>query len=398
MSPDDLARRFEEIPVPDERGAEQRGWEVVSAALEERGDRARRPRSGRLARRRLLAVAASAAAVAVAVTPPGAALADWLSDVVDPRGPAARPALTSLPSSGRLLVDARNGPWVVARDGSKRRLGRYSDAAWSPRGLFVVAARGRQLVALEPSGAVRWALAREAPIADPAWSPDGFRIAYLSGGELRVVVADGSADRPVATAAPGSTPSWRPGSGHVLAYVDRADRIVAVDADSRRILWRTPTETQPTQLLWTAGGRRLVAVTARDVRVFDSRGRPLAATRMPAGVRAGTAALRPGGRELAVVRTRTASGSSEVVAYRVGSGIAPARRLFGGSGELDGLAWSPDGRWLLVGWPTADQWLFIRSTAVSELVAISNLGRQFDPGGNGASRFPRIAGWCCAAR
>jgi Tol biopolymer transport system component len=391
---DELRRALGETPIPDEQEAERRAWRMVSAAFD--GEPATARRGGIRSRLRpLSAIAATLVALAVAATPPGAALADWLAGVVNPSGPPARPALTSLPADGRLLVDTATGPWVVARDGSKRRLGRYSDAVWSPRGLFVVAARGRQLVALEPDGTVRWALARAAPIADPAWSPDGFRIAYRSGGQLRVVVADGTADKALAPIRAGSAPAWRPGSAHVLAYVDSAGRTTVVDADTRRTLWRTPASARPVRLLWTADGRRLIVVSAREVRVLDAAGRPLDAVQVPAGARAGDAAVSPRGSELAVVRSRPA-GRSEIVAYRIGPRLRPARRLFAGSGGFEGLTWSPDGRWLLAGWPAADQWIFIRSTAVTRLVAISNVGRQFDPGGNGAARFPRIAGWCCA--
>ena len=51
------------------------------------------------------------------------------------------PALFSLPASGQLLVTADSGAWVVDEDGSKRLLGGYREASWSPFGRFVVASR-----------------------------------------------------------------------------------------------------------------------------------------------------------------------------------------------------------------------------------------------------------------
>ena len=36
----------------------------------------------------------------------------------------------------------------------------------------------------------------------------------------------------------------------------------------------------------------------------------------------------------------------------------------------------PNGRWLLVGWVNADQWLFLRLTA-AKVQAVSNISRQF---------------------
>ncbi len=39
-----------------------------------------------------------------------------------------------------------------------------------------------------------------------------------------------------------------------------------------------------------------------------------------------------------------------------------------------GLAWSPDGRWLVTAAPAADQWIFLHGARV---VAVSNIARQF---------------------
>ncbi len=50
--------------------------------------------------------------------------------------------------------------------------------------------------------------------------------------------------------------------------------------------------------------------------------------------------------------------------------------IFSGRGELVGPTWSPDGRWLLVGWPAADQWVFVRADGAS-LRAVANVSGQF---------------------
>ena len=90
------------------------------------------------------------------------AVADWVRDLVRAERPTAgrAPALTALPSPGRLLVAGPGGVWVVQSCGGARRLGAYEDATWSPRGLFAGATRGRSLSAVEPDGTVRWTLAR----------------------------------------------------------------------------------------------------------------------------------------------------------------------------------------------------------------------------------------------
>jgi hypothetical protein len=143
--------------------SEWRAWEVVKAAHAER-DAVRRPVGPRR-----LAVAALAAALAavLVLSPAGAKVGDWIGEVVDPSPDATPSTLGSLPAGGRLLVVAPAGPWVVQDDGARRRLGDFRDATWSPGGLFVAAARGRELVALEPDGDEVWARPAPARVATP---------------------------------------------------------------------------------------------------------------------------------------------------------------------------------------------------------------------------------------
>ena len=176
--------------------------------------RARRARHGA---RRLRAAAAAAplgarrspsprallAAVVVAASAgaPGDAVARWVREVLGVGVPHPRPALVRVPGGGRLLVTGRDGAWVVAADGARRRLGDYDGASWSPRGLYVVAWRGGELFAVEPNGQVHWSLARPGPVAAARWSPiDGYRVAYLLRRTLRIVNGDGSGDRRLAAA------------------------------------------------------------------------------------------------------------------------------------------------------------------------------------------------------
>lgn len=391
MSERDIRGLLERATVPDREAAEDRAWRVVRAALGDAPAFDPRPTATRRLLRPILVVCLLGGLLIAALTPPGEAVAEWISDVVKP---ARAPSLTSLPANGRLLVNSTQGPWIVQRDGSQRRLGRYAEAAWSPRGLFVVAARGNQLVALEPNGAVRWALSRKEPISHPAWSPDGFRIAYLSGSTLRVVAGDGTGDAAIGPAGRRAEPSWRPGTAHELAYADRAGHVTVAQTDGRRALWRTGPGAPPRQLLWTPDGLGLVVVSDSSIQIFDPAGRRANAIPLPSGAGAGAAALDPTGRALALVQSRPAASRSEVVVLGLGPGTQP-RRLFAGSGRFDDLAWSPDGHWLLVTWPDADQWLFIRSTRVRKVQTVSNVTRQFDPGGRGRSPFPRVSGWCC---
>ena len=110
MSERQITELLRRMPVPAEREAEERAWRVVQAAFEQRVPAPRRRRSNRLA----IAVAIGILALALALTPAGAKVADLVHDVVHPGEKNARPELTSLPTSGRLLVTSPTGAWVGA--------------------------------------------------------------------------------------------------------------------------------------------------------------------------------------------------------------------------------------------------------------------------------------------
>ena len=311
------------LDVPINEGAEERVWQVLHTAFEERTPSPRESKTWRP-----ILVLATAAVIAGAIaSPPGQAVLDSIREAVGIE--RAQPALFSLPAPGRLLVESAYGVWVVQADGSKRRLGDWREASWSPFGRFVVVARANELAAVEPNGDVRWSLARP-NVRFPRWAGDRIdtRIAYLSGTTLRVVAGDGTGDRLVRRNVAVAAPAWVPGEGFRLAYTDRAGRTVIVDADTGRVV-------------------RTTAAPAPD----------------------------------AAIRQRGAA--SEVV--------AGGRVVFRGTGEFRDVARSPDGRWLLVTWPTADQWVFVRTDGRREIEAVSGITRQF-----GGGSFPRIAGWCCA--
>ncbi len=302
--------------APDERAAEDRAWAVVRRAYAEREPVAWPRRHARP----LVAGALVAAAVAAVLSPPGRSVVHSLRKAVGVQG--AQTELFSLPAPGRLLVSGSGGTWIVNRDGSRRRLGSYRDAAWSPHGLFVAATRPNELLALDPKGNVRWTLPRRSP-RFPAWTGTraDTRIAYLAGGKLHVVAGDGTGDHAIGSAA-AVRPVWLP--GRVVVY---------------------------------SNGRRLVA--------YDDASRSFR-----------PATLRPVG-----PASRRRAGLSEVV--------SGGRVVFRGTGSFGQVVPSPDGRWLLVTWPTAGQWVFVQPGPPRHIVGVSRISSQF--GG-----FPRVEGWCCA--
>jgi hypothetical protein len=243
-------------PAPGELEAAERSWAVVAAAYQARE---RKPWLERHSRA-VIGVAVAAALAVAAVTPPGRAFVERVREVagVSP----SEPALVRLPAPGRLLVESARGPWVVRQDGSKRRLGDYDEASWSPQGLFVVATAGRRLVALEPDGDIRWTVTRPRRLADPRWAPSGFRIAYREDDTLRVVAGDGTNGHTLVQRVAPIATAWRPGeTSNVLAYLDRDGTLHIVDVDTGDELWRAPAPEGTAQLVWSKDGSRLLAVS-----------------------------------------------------------------------------------------------------------------------------------------
>jgi hypothetical protein len=394
-----LRTLLREEPIPGAAEAERRGLALVERAYAERRPAAR-PVLPRLA----VALAAAALLAALLLSPAGAAVRNWIGDVFTAGVRNAQPALTEVPGGGRLLVQSPRGPWVVQPDGSRRLLGHYDKASWSPHGLFVAAASARTLSAIEPDGTPHWSISAAGPVSDPRWSPSGFRIAYRAGRSLRVIRADGSGDRRLGTAAP-VAPVWFPLGAHLLAYVDAARRLRIVDADTGRTLATVPAAPAVTALSWSADGRVLGEVSPHGLRL-----RPLHLDKLADRIRLGSArrvplpsdavpraaAFGPRGHTIAALLERRARASeprSEALLINAGGG--PPRRLFAVSGRLHELAWSPDGSRLLLAWPAADQWLFIPTGGRGHLQAVGNIASVFSPGHGGQAPFPQIDGWCC---
>jgi hypothetical protein len=148
------------------------------------------------------------------------------------------------------------------------------------------------------------------------------------------------------------------------------------------------------QLSWSADGRLLAVVQRTRVTVLDGAGGRVRRTlTAPAGMTLGAAAFAHRGARLALV-FRSAVGRSRAATVDLAAPGTPPRDLFAGAGRFSQVNWSPDNRWILISWPAADQWLFLRSTRVSAISAVGHIAGQFDPGKRRA-RFPMIAGWCC---
>jgi hypothetical protein len=392
-----------EAPVPGADDAERRGLAVMTRALAEREPR-RRPALPRLA----IALTAATLIAALLLTPAGADVRDWIDDVLTAGVRDAEPALTEVPGGGRLLVASSEGSWVVQSDGSRRLIGRYGNATWSPHGLFVATTSGRTLSAVEPDGTAHWSLSARAPVYDPLWSPSGFRIAYRAGATLRVVAGDGTGDAPLDRGV-GPVPAvWLPQGPHLLSYLDHRGALRIINTDTGEAVGSTMAPAGTTAIGWAPDGSRLLEATRhalllREVRVGkvadDMSFGPVRRVPLPSG---------------ATVRDASFSSRSEVIAALLrlpARGERPPRSalvlidpaelslrpLFTTPGRLRDLLWSPNGRRILIPWPDADQWLFIPVGGAGRVRAIAGIAAEFAPGRPGNARFPRIDGWCCHA-
>jgi hypothetical protein len=377
-----VKRELQRIEIPGEYDARRRTWEIVRAAYGERVPVTWPRRHAR----ELAFAAAAVAVVAAAVTPTGRSVVNSIRDAVGREKVAglrnAKRDLVRLPAPGRLLVQSAREAWIVQRDGSRRLLGPYRYASWSPHGKFVAGVlHGRTLVALEPNGTIRWEKPHKQRLALPRWSFDGYRIAYLSGSTLRVIVGNGSGDRAFSAADARVAPAWRPRT-HIVAYVGMNGSVRVVDADARRLLWRAPRGDGVRALTWSDDGTRLVVIGHASVSGYDASGRLIGGA--PTLGASTAAAFAPRSLRFAV----TIGPSLHLVD---GATMRFHKRptFSTGGPALRDVAWSPDGGWLLIGWPTADQLVFVHVGGTApKLVAVSNVSRQF------LSRsFPGIGGW-----
>ncbi len=400
MSEDRLRDLLREEPLPGAAEAEGRGLALVRQAYAER-----RTTGGPVLPRLAVALAAATLLAALLLSPAGASVRDWIDDVFTAGIRHAEPALTEVPGGGSLLVQSQRGPWAVQADGSRRLLGDYREATWSPHGLFVAAAAGRTLSAIEPDGTPRWSISANRRVHDPRWSPSGFRIAYRAGNSLRVVRADGTRDAQVGMANAAVPPAWFPPGLHLLAYVNGQRQTVIAETDTGRAMDAAGASPGVVGLSWSANGHRLIEISRRDLWLRDVRIGKLASSlrlgagrrvRLPAAAVVRAAAFSPRGRTIAVLLDRSQGpGPPRSEALLIVPAGGPPHRLFSVSGHLTELAWSPDGRRLLLAWPAADQWLFVPTEGGARLRAIGDIAAVFAPGHARRATYPRVEGWCC---
>jgi WD40 repeat protein len=382
-----VRRSLISVVVPGELEARRRGWTVVRGVFEDQ-----EPVPQPISRRWPIAVAAAAVVVlAAAITPPGRAVLGGVRDAIGREQVVgvknAQPSLFSLPAKGRVLAVSTRGPWVVDPDGSKRLLGAYRSASWSPFGEYIVATKANELDALEPGGRLHWSIAKPG-ITGARWggSHTDTRIAYLSGGALHVIGGDGKGDRILVPHAADVVPAWKPGDEHVLVYATSDGHVRIIDTDSGHVSggWKASSK----QLAFSSDGKLLLARSPGALDVYNEVGFH---TKHITGGQFVDAAWSPTPGTLAYVTFDPATNRSTVWAADRGGEGRP-QELFGGAGRIGSVTWSPDGRWVLASWDSADEWVFIRSgDGATKVVARSSITEQLN--GHAGGPFPAVAGW-----
>jgi len=419
MTNDKLNRALREVPIPESAEAEERGRQIVAAAFEERrsdnsevGGAMTPTRSEGRSRRPIprLALGLSLAALLaiLLLSPAGAAVRDWVDDTFTASPPHPEPTLAKVPGGGRLLVQTGEGPVVVQPDGSKRLLGNYEGASWSPHGLFVAAVEGRDLSALEPDGTSRWSITAAQRVADPRWSPSGERIAYRSGKSLRIVAGDGSGDHLVNPETAPVAPAWSPSGTPELAYVNGQGQLRIATSEKSASRSGAPPDMagavvgpRVRKIDWGAGGQSILEVSPGSLHLqgmrlnkLEGRSELRRRTSLPIapGATVVDAALAPQRPLVAAAVTfwKKHGTYGEAVVYRPGK---QPRTLLSVPGSLGQVEWSPDGRRLLIAWPGANQWLFL-PLGRGRGRAIADISKAIAPSGRPTS-FPLLAGWCC---
>ena len=266
-------------------------------------------------------------------------------------------------------------------------------ATWSPRGLFVAAIGDGDLVAVDPQ--VRFAGRSHARVASAIRSG----LPTATGSPIAIETRcerspGGTGDHLSWPSSAAVAPAWRPGRGHELTLVEPDGGLRTIDADSGRSVSTAAPGLRPVRLEWSRDGSRLMVAGRNGIEILGRSGALLWRRSATPGTEIVSAALALDERRVAVIAGSVGSGHhrSELLLLGPGGTTIP---VFSGPGRFSGVFASAEGRWLLLEWPTADQWLFLDLAHPQGVVAVSNISAQFAPGATSPSAFPSVAGWCC---
>ena len=377
-----MRTQLERVPVPDADAAQERARAVVLAAFAER-EPAPRPRRGRSP-----PVAAALAALRPSASrssrPPGQRR----------RRPGPRGRRRRALGTGALLAPGRR---PAARDvlatecGSSRRTAKKRLLRRLPRGELVAVRPLRRRHTRRTSSrrssptATSAGRSRDRGVRSPRLDRHGDRhpdrLRRSHGHPHRRGRRDG---RPAPRAAERGPLAWRPGE-RPRARLRLRERGARPGRRQRPRRLARPNR-GPAERRRSSNGRRTDAVCScshpQGSRVYGAaRTTRSRGTTRPTGRPTSTRPSEPGTHRVVVARVH---GAQSTV-----FDLATGRTVFNGTGVFDGIAFSPDGRWLAIGWRDGRPvGLRPEPTRPRTIRAVSGIASQF----RGA---PRIEGWCC---
>ncbi len=279
---------------------------------------------------------------------------------------------------GRMRIFVRQVAGGRAVSVSEALPGYHRAPHWSPDGSQIAFQSGGAIYLVPALGGTPRPLIRPSVpsswVAYPTWSPDGRELAYVEDSVVFIRPVEGGSPRRVAAL----------NAPHTLAWSPRGDWIALVSGNAAftfgaqpwgnpanlgnvapSSIWLVPTrEGLPVRItddaslntspVWLPGGRGLLFVSSRsgsrDVfRIsLDRRGTPIGeAVRLTTGLNAQAVSLSADGRRGAFsVFTYFANVWALDVPQRTPVGTEAAQPVTTGSQTIEGIALSPDGKWL----------------------------------------------------
>ncbi len=256
--------------------------------------------------------------------------------------------------------------------------GTHRRPQWSPSGTDIAFQADRAIYLVDAFGGVPRllvkALREEGWVAYPAWSPDGRLLAYVEDWAIYTRPTDGGQSRLVTQEPAAHSLSWSP-DGKWIAFVSgnpvfsygelpwgsstnlgnvAPSSIWVVPARGGKAVRVTDAQSLNTSPVWLPQGHGLLFISdlggSRDIyRVDLTRSGSAAAppARMTTGLSAHSISVSADAKDLAY-SAFTYTGNVWVlpIASRGGASSAQARALTEGTQTIEGLALSPDGRWL----------------------------------------------------
>ncbi len=255
--------------------------------------------------------------------------------------------------------------------------GHHRSPRWSPDGSHVAFQAGGQIYQVPALGGSPRLLVAASPgkwAAYPAWSPDGQEIAYVEDWVIYARRTGGGSPRPITQHRLAHSLAWSP-DGKWIAFVAGNPTFVFGESPvgspanignvAPSSIWVVPaaggeavrvTEDRSLHMspAWLPGGPRLLYVSDRDgsrdvyvVRLGSSGAPAGGPRRLTTGLGAHTISVSPDGSRLAYsVYTQSANIWSIAVPQAGAVAAAAATPVTTGSQAIEGLAVSPDGRWL----------------------------------------------------